>query len=143
MVRILEGYLIASLLLAKRNYLSEEYISVDELNKYRSLMYDKASSFGIDILFVVDEDQQKYFDYNIGIYTLKEGLNLERVLGGKYEAYLPLEVLKLLYEDNIVKEMLIEVINESIKEEEKHLERKKLLIKKLELETLNKGNLKR
>lgn len=54
----------------------------------------------------------------------------------RFEGYLPFDVLKLLYTDEFMIDLLLEVEQQEIASQEKSLEKKKLLLKQLELEEL-------
>ena len=66
---------------------------------------------------------------------MKEGLHLSDILG-RFEGYLPIDVLKLLYSDDFILDMFVKVEEEELKMQERALEKKKLLLQQLELKIL-------
>ncbi len=144
MYKIEKGYLLASLLKTKKRYLNEEYVTVTELQQFSRKLYQKAGELNIPILCIEQYDLYLYFQYNekLCCYTLKDGIGLDDILA-RFEGYLPFDVLKLLYTDEFMIDLLLEVEQQEIASQEKSLEKKKLLLKQLELEELkNKGRSK-
>ncbi len=141
MYRVEEGYLLASLLKAKVKYFHEEFVTVLELRRFEQELYQKSTELDIPIVCVSQDDLADYFSYNgsNNCYTIKEGLQLSDILG-RFEGYLPVDVLKLLYVDEFMLEMFIKLEEEEIKMQEKALEKKKLLLKRLELKSLENKN---
>ena len=137
MYRVEQGYLLASLLKAKINYFHEEFVTVHELRQFERELYQKSSELDIPIVCVSQYDLNNYFSYNgqNACYTIKEGLQLSDILG-RFEGYLSIDVLKLLYTDEFMLEILIKVEKEEVKEQEKALEKKKLMLKQLELKNI-------
>ena len=116
MYRVEQGYLLASLLKAKINYFHEEFVTVHELRQFERELYQKSSELDIPIVCVSQYDLNNYFSYNgqNACYTIKEGLQLSDILG-RFEGYLPIDVLKLLYTDEFMLEILIKVEKEEVK----------------------------
>ena len=144
MYRVEKGYLLASLLKAKKRYLNEEYVTALELQQFRIKLYQKAGEFNIPICCTEQDDLYLYFQYNerLSCYTIKNSIGLDYVLT-RFEGYLPFDVLKLLYADEFMIDLLLEVEQQEIASQEKSIEKKKLQLKQLELESLkNKGRSK-
>ena len=66
---------------------------------------------------------------------MKEGIGLADILR-RFEGYLPVEVLQLLYTDEFMLEMFIKVEEQELKADEGTLEKKNLLLQQLELNSL-------
>ena len=66
---------------------------------------------------------------------MKEGLHLSDILG-RFEGYLPIDVLKLLYSDDFILDMFVKVEEEELKMQERALEKKKLMLKQIELQNI-------
>lgn len=134
MYRVEEGYLLASLLKAKVKYFHEEFVTVSEFRQFERSLYKKANELGVSIVCVSQYDLKDYFSYHgsNACYTIKEGLQLSDILG-RFEGYLPIDVLKLFYSDEFMLDMFIRVEQEEISEQKRTLEKKDLLLRRLEL----------
>lgn len=137
MYRVEEGYLLASLLKTKIKYFHEEFVTVHELRQFERELYQKSNELDIPIVCVSQYDLNNYFIYNgsNGCYTMKEGLHLSDILG-RFEGYLPIDVLKLLYSDDFILDMFVKVEEEELKMQERALEKKKLMLKQIELQNI-------
>lgn len=134
MYRVEEGFLLASLLKAKVKYFYEEFVTISELRHFERELYQKSGELGISLVCVSQYDLQDYFSYHgsNACYTIKEGVQLSNILR-RFEGYLPVDVLKLLYSDEFMLELFIRVEQEEIREQKRTLEKKELLLKQLEL----------
>lgn len=110
MYRVEEGYLLASLLKAKKRYFNENYVAASELWHFERELYQKSSELDIPIVCVSQHDLKDYFSYHgtIACYIIKDGLQLSDVLA-RFEGYLPIDVLKLLYVDEFMIDLLLKV----------------------------------
>ena len=137
MYKVEKGYLLASLFKAKKRYLQENYVTISELQYFTRKLYQKAGEYNIPILCIEQDDLYLFFEYHgeIGCFTLKKGIGLEQILA-RFEAYLPFDVLKLLYTDEFMFDLLFQVEQLELATEETRLEKKKLQLKQLELENL-------
>ena len=137
MYRVEQGYLLASLLKAKINYFHEEFVTVHELRQFERELYQKSSELDIPIVCVSQGDLKDYFSYNESnaCYTIKKGLQLSDVLE-RFEGYLPIDVLKLLYSDEFMLEMFMKVEVSEIIEQEREIKKKKLVLQQLELKNI-------
>lgn len=108
-----------------------------ELRQFKQELYQKSSELNISLVCVSQNDLADYFRYNgsNACYTIKEGLQLSDILG-RFEGYLPIDVLKLLYIDEFMLEVIIKVEQKALKEQERTLEKKKLILKQLELKNV-------
>ena len=127
MYRVEEGYLLASLLKTKMKYFHEEFVTVHELRQFERELYP--------IVCVLQYDLNNYFSYNgsNGSYTIKEGLHLSNILG-RFEGYLPIDVLKLLYSDELVLDMFIKVEGEELKTQ-KNIRKEKIAFTAIGIKT--------
>lgn len=137
MYRLEEGYLLASLLKMKIKYFHEYFVTNSELRRFEQELYQKSNELDIPIVCVSQDDLDDYFTYqgSHGCYVMKEGLHLSDILG-RFEGYLPIDVLKLLYSDDFILDMFVKVEEEELKMQERALEKKKLLLQQLELKSL-------
>mgnify|MGYP005809224667 CR=1 FL=1 len=137
MYKVEEGYLLASLLKVKSKYFHEEIVGLSELRQFERELYQKSSELDIPIVCVSQYDLNDYFIYqgSNNCYAVKEGMQLSEVLG-RFEGYLPLDVLKLLYSDDLILDMFVKVERKELKMQERELEKKKLLLKQLELRSI-------
>ena len=137
MYRLEEGYLLASLLKMKIKYFREYFVTNSELRRFEQELYQKSNELDIPIVCVSQDDLDDYFTYqgSHGCYVMKEGLHLSDILG-RFEGYLPIDVLKLLYSDDFILDMFVKVEEEELKMQERALEKKKLLLQQLELKIL-------
>lgn len=137
MYRLEEGYLLASLLKMKIKYFREYFVTNSELRRFEQELYQKSNELDIPIVCVSQDDLDDYFTYqgSHGCYVMKEGLHLSDILG-RFEGYLPIDVLKLLYSDDFILDMFVKVEEEELKMQERALEKKKLLLQQLELKSL-------
>lgn len=134
MYKVDDGCLLASLLKIKKKYFHEEYVTISELRQFEKVFYQKAKELDILIVCVSQNDLLDYFSYSEsnGCYTIKEGLDLAHILN-RFEGHLPFDILKLLYSDDFVLDLFIQVEYEELKEQAKNLERRSLILKQLEL----------
>lgn len=134
MYRLEEGYLLASLLKMKIKYFHEYFVTNSELRRFEQELYQKSNELDIPIVCVSQDDLDDYFTYqgSHGCYVMKEGIGLADILR-RFEVYLPIDVLKLLYSDEFMLELFIRVEQEEIREQKRTLEKKELLLKQLEL----------
>ena len=137
MYRVGEGYLLASLFKVKKNYFHEEFVTRMELEYFKKALYQKADELSISLVCVFQDDLFDYFDYqgSMTCYTIKEGFQLSDILT-RFEGYLSIDVLKLLYSDDFMLDMFVQVEGEELKMQERALEKKKLLLQQLELKSL-------
>ena len=137
MYRLEEGYLLASLLKMKIKYFREYFVTNSELRRFEQELYQKSNELDIPIVCVSQDDLDDYFTYqgSHGCYVMKEGLHLSDILG-RFEGYLPIDVLKLLYSDDFILDMFVKVEEEELKMQERALEKKKLMLKQIELQNI-------
>ena len=137
MYRVEEGYLLASLLKMKIKYFHEYFVTNSELRRFEQELYQKEKELDISLVCVSQDDLDDYFTYqgSHGCYVMKEGLHLSDILR-RFEGYLPFDVLKLLYSDDFVLNLFVQVEQEELKIQERALEKKKLLLQQLELNSL-------
>ena len=137
MYRLEEGYLLASLLKMKIKYFREYFVTNSELRRFEQELYQKEKELDISLVCVSQDDLDDYFTYqgSHGCYVMKEGIGLADILR-RFEGYLPVEVLQLLYTDEFMLEMFIKVEEQELKVDEGTLEKKSLLLQQLELNSL-------
>ena len=137
MYRVGVGYLLASLLKMKIKYFHEYFVTISELRQFEQELYQKSNELDIPIVCVSQDDLDDYFTYqgSHGCYVMKEGIGLADILR-RFEVYLPVEVLQLLYTDEFMLEMFIKVEEQELKADEGTLEKKNLLLQQLELNSL-------
>ena len=137
MYRVGVGYLLASLLKMKIKYFHEYFVTISELRQFEQELYQKSNELDIPIVCVPQDDLNDYFTYqgSHGCYVMKEGIGLADILR-RFEGYLPVEVLQLLYTDEFMLEMFIKVEEQELKADEGTLEKKNLLLQQLELNSL-------
>ncbi len=137
MYRVEEGYLLASLLKMKIKYFHEYFVTNSELRRFEQELYQKEKELDISLVCVSQDDLDDYFTYqgSHGCYVMKEGLHLSDILG-RFEGYLPIDVLKLLYSDDFILDMFVKVEEEELKMQERALEKKKLMLKQIELQNI-------
>lgn len=134
MYRVGVGYLLTSLLKMKIKYFHEYFVTNSELRRFEQELYQKEKELDISLVCVPQDDLDDYFTYqgSHGCYVMKEGIGLADILR-RFEVYLPIDVLKLLYSDEFMLELFIRVEQEEIREQKRTLEKKELLLKQLEL----------
>lgn len=137
MYRVGVGYLLASLLKMKIKYFHEYFVTNSELRRFEQELYQKEKELDISLVCVSQDDLDDYFTYqgSHGCYVMKEGLHLSDILG-RFEGYLPIDVLKLLYSDDFILDMFVKVEEEELKMQERALEKKKLMLKQIELQNI-------
>lgn len=134
MYRVEEGYLLAYLFKEKVKYFHEEFVTRTEL----LILCQKINASDLPIVCVGQDDLEDYFTYhdNIGCYTIKKGLQLSDILS-RFLGYMPIEVLKVLYANDW--QIFMDVEKMSLREQERELERKKLLLKQAELQQMKQS----
>ena len=137
MYRVGVGYLLTSLLKMKIKYFREYFVTNSELRRFEQELYQKEKELDISLVCVSQDDLDDYFTYqgSHGCYVMKEGIGLADILR-RFEGYLPVEVLQLLYTDEFMLEMFIKVEEQELKADEGTLEKKNLLLQQLELNSL-------
>lgn len=104
-----KSYIIASILNVKSKYLRKDFVTIEELNYISNQFQKKLNEENFDAI-ILDNIDLDYFDVSDVIKINKsQGLSLESVIN-RYQGYLDLDILLLIWNKETVLNYLTEFI---------------------------------
>lgn len=107
-----KSYIVSSILYFKRKFLGKNFVTIEELNYVSSKLEQDMNNHNINAI-ILDEIDNYYFDISdvIKVDVIKvnvsNGLSLENLIS-RYQGYLSLEILLLIWNEKIILNYLYE-----------------------------------
>lgn len=101
-MRVEKSYLLASIMRAKFRYFKEDFVTKKEVNVLAQAMQNRFNRHNAGAT-IIDEVDQYYFKDMGDRYILNKDNSVDiRDIEARYQAYLPIGLLKLVWEDRII-----------------------------------------
>ena len=102
-----KSYIVSSILYFKRKFLGKNFVTIEELNYVSSKLEQDMNNHTINAI-ILDEIDNYYFDISDVIkVNVSNGLSLENLIS-RYQGYLSLEILSLIWNEKIILNYLYE-----------------------------------
>ncbi len=102
-----KSYIVSSILYFKRKFLGKNFVTIEELNYVSSKLEQDMNNHNINAI-ILDEIDNYYFDISDVIkVNVSNGLSLENLIS-RYQGYLSLEILSLIWNEKIILNYLYE-----------------------------------
>ena len=102
-----KSYIVSSILYFKRKFLGKNFVTIEELNYVSSKLEQDMNNHNINAI-ILDEIDNYYFDISAVIkVNVSNGLSLENLIS-RYQGYLSLEILSLIWNEKIILNYLYE-----------------------------------
>ena len=102
-----KSYIVSSILYFKRKFLGNNFVTIEELNYVSSKLEQDMNNHNINAI-ILDEIDNYYFDISDVIkVNVSNGLSLENLIS-RYQGYLSLEILSLIWNEKIILNYLYE-----------------------------------
>lgn len=102
-----KSYIVSSILYFKREFLGNNFVTIEELNYVSSKLEQDMNNHNINAI-ILDEIDNYYFDISDIIkVNVSNGLSLENLIS-RYQGYLSLEILSLIWNEKIILNYLYE-----------------------------------
>ena len=102
-----KSYIVSSILYFKRKFLGKNFVTIEELNYVSSKLEQDMNNHNINAI-ILDEIDNYYFDISDIIkVNVSNGLSLENLIS-RYQGYLSLEILSLIWKEKIILNYLYE-----------------------------------
>lgn len=102
-----KSYIVSSILYFKRKFLGKNFVTIEELNYVSSKLEQDMNNYNINAI-ILDEIDNYYFDISDVIkVNVSNGLSLESLIS-RYQGYLSLEILSLIWNEKIILNYLYE-----------------------------------
>lgn len=102
-----KSYIASSILYFKRKFLEKNFVTIEELNYVSSRLEQDMNNHNIKIV-ILDKIDNYYFDISDVIkVNVSNGLSLESLIS-RYQGYLSLEILSLIWNEKIISKYLYE-----------------------------------
>lgn len=96
-----KSYIVSSILYFKRKFLEKNFVTIEELNYVSSKLEQDMNNHNINAI-ILDEIDNYYFDISDVIkVNVSNGLSLENLIS-RYQGYLSLEILSLIWNEKII-----------------------------------------
>ncbi len=96
-----KSYIVSSILYFKRKFLGKNFVTIEELNYVSSKLEQDMNNHNINAI-ILDEIDNYYFDISDVIkVNVSNGLSLENLIS-RYQGYLSLEILSLIWNEKII-----------------------------------------
>lgn len=96
-----KSYIVSSILYFKRKFLGNNFVTIEELNYVSSKLEQDMNNHNINAI-ILDEIDNYYFDISDVIkVNVSNGLSLENLIS-RYQGYLSLEILSLIWNEKII-----------------------------------------
>lgn len=96
-----KSYIVSSILYFKREFLGNNFVTIEELNYVSSKLEQDMNNHNINAI-ILDEIDNYYFDISDVIkVNVSNGLSLENLIS-RYQGYLSLEILSLIWNEKII-----------------------------------------
>ena len=102
-----KSYIVSSILYFKRKFLGKNFVTIEELNYVSSKLEQDMNNHNINAI-ILDEIDNYYFDISDVIkVNVSNDLSLENLIS-RYQGYLSLEILSLIWNEKIILNYLYE-----------------------------------
>lgn len=102
-----KSYIVSSILYFKREFLGKNFVTIEELNYVSSKLEQDMNNHNINAI-ILDEIDNYYFDISDVIkVNVSNGLSIENLIS-RYQGYLSLEILSLIWNEKIILNYLYE-----------------------------------
>lgn len=102
-----KSYIVSSILYFKRKFLGKNFVTIEELNYVSSKLEQDMNNHNINAI-ILDEIDNYYFDISDVIkVNVSNDLSLENLIS-RYQGYLSLEILSLIWNQKIILNYLYE-----------------------------------
>lgn len=102
-----KSYIVSSILYFKRKFLGKNFVTIEELNYVSSKLEQDMNNHNINAI-ILDEIDNYYFDISDVIkVNVSNSLSLENLIS-RYQGYLSLEILSLIWNEKIILNYLYE-----------------------------------
>lgn len=102
-----KSYIVSSILYFKRKFLGKNFVTIEELNYVSSKLEQDMNNHNTNAI-ILDEIDNYYFDISDVIkVNVSNGLSLENLIS-RYQGYLSLEILSLIWNEKIILNYLYE-----------------------------------
>lgn len=102
-----KSYIVSSILYFKRKFLGNNFVTIEELNYVSSKLEQDMNNHNINAI-ILDEIDNYYFDISDVIkVNVSNGLSIENLIS-RYQGYLSLEILSLIWNEKIILNYLYE-----------------------------------
>lgn len=96
-----KSYIVSSILYFKRKFLGKNFVTIEELNYVSSKLEQDMNNHNINAI-ILDEIDNYYFDISDVIkVNVSNGLSIENLIS-RYQGYLSLEILSLIWNEKII-----------------------------------------